>query len=467
MRSQADRMQSVYDQMPPLARSVITSARALMLPRNRNRSRTLKSLHELQSHEGWTADQITAYQTEQVRSLIGHARATCPFYASYPEFHHPSPDGLASYPILDRETVRGNSAMMVSAATPKRDRICVGTTGTTGAALRVHYDDETARDFWAHALRQRIWAGLQIREPRITFFGSRVVPADHQSPPYWTYNACEKQLLASCFHLSSRTALHYVEFLRRNQGKLLEAFPSVLGILADFVLESGDPIPMKAIFTSGEPLYSSLREKAERAFKSRVYDTYGMTELCGLIQECECGRMHLAPEYSYLEILDNNGNPVRRGGEGFLVWTGFANKTMPFIRYRIGDRGRWDTGPCECGRNFPLVVPSITRDSDLLRCTDGRIFSPRTLNQALKNATSLRFCQFIHDGSAKLVIRAVTNSRAKASIELSEVSTNIQKLLGPGMHISTVFEAEPIMRSGGKIPLIVNMEATLNVRSDT
>jgi phenylacetate-coenzyme A ligase PaaK-like adenylate-forming protein len=31
---------------------------------------------------------------------------------------------------------------------------------------------------------------------------------------------------------------------------------------------------------------------------------------------------------------------VQEGEEGFFVWTGFLNRAMPLIRYRIGDRGR-------------------------------------------------------------------------------------------------------------------------------
>ena len=50
-------------------------------------------------------------------------------------------------------------------------------------------------------------------------------------------------------------------------------------------------------------------------------------------------------------------------------------RAMPLIRYRIGDRGRWQANDsCTCGRAFPLVVPTITRESDILHCPDGRYF---------------------------------------------------------------------------------------------
>jgi phenylacetate-CoA ligase len=363
--------------------------------------------------------------------------------------------------VLKREVVRANAEDMISSAIARHDLIRVGTTGTTGAALGVAYDDETARRVWAMFLRQWIWAGLRTNEPRVTFFGSRVVPSARRRPPYWVHNLCERQMLASSFHLSARTAPDYLKFLARHRGQVLEAFPSVLGILADFVLEQGITIPMKTVFTSGEPLYPFLREKAEKAFSTRVFDTYGMTELCGIIQECEHGRMHLAPESAYLEILDDDNEPVRPGEDGYLTWTGFLNFAMPLIRYRIGDRGNWDLrDACPCGRNFPMVVPTITRDSDLLHCPDGRIFSPRTLNQTLKQAFSFRFCQFVHDGHDRLLVRAVSSSPQAAKSDLDQVCANVRRLLGPGMDVAGSLEIEPIMRAGGKMPLIVRQPAT-------
>ena len=81
----------------------------------------------------------------------------------------------------------------------------------------------------------------------------------------------------SIFHISEKTASSYLDFLRRHRGEVLEGFPSVLGILADFALDRGLRAPMRVVFTSGEPLYPSVRAKIEEAFKARVFDTYGMT----------------------------------------------------------------------------------------------------------------------------------------------------------------------------------------------
>jgi phenylacetate-coenzyme A ligase PaaK-like adenylate-forming protein len=464
VRNNLPHLQNYYDYAPSPARHVLTSARGWLLTRLRYSSQTLAFLRQLRRNETWSATQIRQYQLSALRRTLDHALRSAPYYAHYSSVEIRSLDDLRRFPILTRDAALANQENLLAQDVPPRERIRAGTTGTTGASLQVAYTEQLARENWAFLLRQWAWAGLRPRRPRVTFQGARVVPPERREPPFWTYNLPERQILASIFHLSQSTADVYLEFLKRHRGKILEGFPSVLGILADFALTRGVQVPMRAVFTSGEPLYPSNRSKIEEVFGARIFDSYGMTEYCGLIQECEAGRMHLAPEYGYLEILDDAGNPVEPGEEGHFVWTGFLNRAMPLIRYRIGDRGRWeDSGPCPCGRAFPQVVPTITRESDILRCPDGRIFSPRALNQLLKQATALRFCQFVHTRSDRVVVRAVTSAltpdnslQTRAMDELMHIRARVQHLLGETMSVTAELAAAPISRPGGKIPLIVN-----------
>jgi phenylacetate-CoA ligase len=459
VRNNLQRLHLVYDRFPSPARHVLTSARGWLLTRIRYSPRTFDALLTLRSNESWNAEQIARHQLTQVQQTFDHARLTVPYYRDYAPLALRSLEDLRSLPILAREIVRRNPELFSSESVPPRRRIHAGTTGTTGANLTVAYSEETLAHNWAFLLRQWAWADVAPRSPRVTFFGARVVPVHRGEPPYWTFNMPERQLLMSIFHLSEKTAPAYLDCLRRHRGKVLEGFPSVLSILADFVARHGETLPMRAIFTSGEPLYPDARAKIERAFQSRVHDSYGMTELCGLIQECEAGHMHLAPEYGYLEILNEADEPVAPGEDGHFVWTGFLNRAMPLIRYRVGDRGRWQSSaPCACGRAFPRVVPTITRESDSLHAPDGRIFSPRALNQLLKQTTALRFCQFVHDRRDRIVVRAVASS-PRANEEVMSVRAHLQSLLGPLASVTAELCDAPISRRGGKIPLIVNQIA--------
>ena len=458
-RAHSRRLQVVYDRMPSGIQNVLTSARGWSLARNRFSPEMFALLAELRTHENWSREQMAAYQLQALQRTVSHAQETVPFYAALPRVSIRCLEDLSQLPVLTREVVRQNGDILVSNSVPIGQRVRVGTTGTTGASLKVAYSPRVARHNWAFRMRQLAWAGIDPRSPRVTLFGSRVVPADRRQPPYWTYNAAERQLLISIFHLSQQTAPDYIKCLRQHSGEMLEAFPSVLSIVADLLLERGESVPMRAVFTDGEPLYPFLRRRIEEAFQTRVYDTYGNTELCGLIQQCEHDGMHLAPEFGYLEILDANGQPVAPGEEGYFVWTALINDVMPLIRYRIGDRGCWQAAEaCPCGRPFPSVIPTITRDSDLLRCPDGRILSPRTVNQLLKYSSSFRFCQFVQSYPDRVIVRAVANN-GHSSEELAAVGQSLQKLLGAQMSVGTELALEPIMRAGGKIPLIVRRVA--------
>ena len=456
IRANINRLQGLYNYVPPPGRDLLASARGWFLARIRYAPGAEAILRELRAHERWGADEIAACFLKGIRETFERARRDVPFYAGYPSIGIEGVKDLQRLPILEREIVRQRPQDFFSRAVPSHRRIRAGTTGTTGANLKVAYTEELARQNWAFLLRQWTWAGVAPREPRVTLFGSQVVPAWRQTPPFWVYNRPDRQALLSIFHISEKTASAYLDFLRAHQAEVLEGFASVLGILADFILARGESIPMRVVFTTGEPLYPSTRKKIESAFQSRVFDSYGMTEYCGLIQECEQGQMHLAPEYGYLEILDEHGQPAPSGQEGDFVWTGFLNHAMPLIRYRIGDRGRWEESiPCACGRAFPRVVPTITRQSDVLRCADGRLFSPRALNQLLKETSSMRFCQFVHDRKERVIVRVVPGNN-HAFEEMMQVRSRLQALLGDGMQVTAELAAAPLARPGGKHPLILN-----------
>lgn len=460
IRANLGRFHKVYDSMPYPVQNFLTSARGLILARARYSNGADRLRASLRAHERWSTADIAEFQRRALEHIVNHAWRTVPYYSNYPRIEWHSCEDIRNYPVLSREVVRSNPQRFVSRNVTPSNCIRVGTTGTTGASLRVTYTEEVARRNWAFHMRRWSWAGIKPRTPRVTLFGSRVVPAHRRHPPFWTHNVFEQQTLASIFHLSESNAPHYIDFLQNNAGKVLEGFPSVLAILADFVLKAGARIPMRVVFTDGEPLYPLLRESIERAFAARVFDLYGNTELCGLIHECEDGRMHAAPDYAFLEILDEADRPVEPGVEGFLVWTGFINEGMPLIRYRIGDRGCWDAGPtCSCGRSFPVVVPTITRESDILRCPDGRIFSPRALNQALKGARTLRFCQILHEQPGQVLVRGVATDPS-AYEDVMTIRKNLQAILGKDMSVSATLADSPIVRPGGKIPLIIQPKLT-------
>ena len=65
--------------------------------------------------------------------------------------------------------------------------------------------------------------------------------------------------------------------------------------------------------------------------------------------------MHTFDFWNYLEVLDDNNQPVKEGEEGKVVVTNLVNYAMPLIRYE-------NPGPCPpwpgsvtCGNNLSTL----------------------------------------------------------------------------------------------------------------
>src|SRR5919206_1001239 len=96
---------------------------------------------------------------------------------------------------------------------------------------------------------------------------------------------------------------------------------------------------VKKMIVAAEPLSPVKREKLERAWGAEVFDHFGMTE-AAIVSGEGLGHegMHAFTDLWHLEVLDDQGNPVRDGEVGSLVVTALWSNTLtPFLRWSSGD----------------------------------------------------------------------------------------------------------------------------------
>jgi len=456
--------QEIYDVLPYPLKYLATSIRGYPLAKIRYSKLFEKYLTEIITHEKYSPIEMKSYQDYQVRNIVKFAFQNIPYYKKkwgeikiLPEDIKGAND-LWKLPILQREEIKKHWQEFINPNIPEKKRIKTFTSGTSGSGLPVIHDNIAEIKNWAFIFRQLFWAGVKPKDWRITMFGGKVTPPHRKKPPFWSYNYPGRQILLSIYHLSPQTVSYYIEFFEKHNGLLLEGFPSALDIISKFILEKNRSFQMKAVYSTGEPLYAPMRKRIEKSFNTKVYNAYGMSEMVGLIQECEKGSFHLISDYGCLEIIDDRNNLVEDGKEGYLIWTGFINTAMPLIRYQIGDKGilkRENT--CICGRPFPIVDATITRDSDYLVSADDTIYSPRVINQFLKDKISFRSCQFIQLQRKTVIIRIVPETGVGFQDEINEVKAKIGKLLGSTIELKVEIAKEPIYRgTQRKIPLIIS-----------
>jgi phenylacetate-coenzyme A ligase PaaK-like adenylate-forming protein len=109
---------------------------------------------------------------------------------------------------------------------------------------------------------------------------------------------------------------------------------------------------IKSVLLSTEYVSDENRQTIEECWECKVFEHYGTTESgLGGAMACHVREGYHPREADLLfEITDpESGRALPCGAWGEVVFTTLTRHAMPFIRYRIGDRGRWRPDPCGCG----------------------------------------------------------------------------------------------------------------------
>lgn len=124
---------------------------------------------------------------------------------------------------------------------------------------------------------------------------------------------------------------------------------------------------------TGEMLLESTRQKLKEVFKCEIANQYGCHEANSIAFECPHNKLHCMEDNIYVEIVDNEGKEVQDGKDGSIIITTLNNHAMPFIQYKIGDRGVIDHNHdvCKCGNKSPVLKLSSGRVNDYIVLSDG------------------------------------------------------------------------------------------------
>ncbi|MFC2083244.1 hypothetical protein ACFLSG_04315 [Candidatus Bipolaricaulota bacterium] len=179
------------------------------------------------------------------------------------------------------------------------------------------------------------------------------------------------------------------EALSKYRPTILQGYPTCLERLAESLSE-GEARRLRPLLIAcrGELLRQDTRTLLERILRARVVDLYNCEEVGNLAWECpnHAGRFHVNLDTCVLEVLDDDGKPTERQGD--IVVTNLYNRTMPFLRYRLGDEAtiRHAVSACSCGAVGPLLEDFVARQYDFVSTPGGQRVSPRVLTSVLFHA---------------------------------------------------------------------------------
>jgi phenylacetate-CoA ligase len=408
--------------------------------------------------ESFKQHQWRHWQNEELKRLLPACAMHVPYYReTWDESTRQAAlkGELRRLPMLEKDPLRTTPLKFLREDVHPIHPLVFQTSGSTGTPISCHYTIAELRQSLAlRETRSARWAGVSFRMPRATFSGRLVEPDPESNGPYHRFNAVEKQVYLSAFHLRPDTASRYVDAMRDHKVLWATGYAVSFYLLASFMLEQKiPPFGLKAVITTSEKLTQEMRQVMEQAYGCRVHQEYSTVENAIFASECEHGRLHESPDVALTEILRPDGTPCEPAEAGEVVVTSFSRQYQPLVRFKLGDIAAWDEKPCPCGRSMPVIKEVIGRIEDVVIGPDGRRMV--RFHGVFVNQPHVREGQIVQE-SLELIRVLVVPAPGFDQSDVGDIAHRVQQRLGSGVRV-VVEAVDSIPRTrAGKFKAVIS-----------
>ena len=455
--------ESVYAKLPVPFQQITITIEGWRIKHRRYNADYHRVYQKVCKRERLSEEELRKYQENRLRKVLRAAQEGSPYYKQLFErysFDVEAPhliERLKELPILTKDEVKTHVEEILSCKISRKQLIPRHTSGTTGSGMHFCETPETEQERWATWWRYRSWHGINPDTWCAYFGGRSIVPLRQQKPPYWRKNIPGRQLLFSAYHLSRQTAPAYVKALKESDATWVHGYPSVLALLAGFILEDNlDPgQAVRHVTIGAESLLPQQRQVIEQAFGVKVRQHYGLAEPVANISECEYGNLHVDEDFSIVEFLPIGDGQYR------IIGTSLINPAFLFLRYDTGDIATLQVehpdevgeGTCPCGRLGRLVEVIDGRKEDYVILPNGAIVG--RLDHIFKDLVNIREGQIYQKQQGRIELRIV-KGQSYTDKDEQELLKETRKRVGDDMEI-VVRYVDAIERTrAGKLRFVVS-----------
>jgi phenylacetate-CoA ligase len=397
--------------------------------------------------------------------LFLHCKQSVPYYAKIMRsmgdgFLDDPEEYLRYFPILTKRTIRSHFDELKSADLSQRKWNFNSTGGSTGEPVRFIQDKEQATQAGAISMLYSKLVGKEIGDSEVLLWGSiRDITRTTASLSARLATKLANTTVLSVFRLDPSNMREYISFLDTRRPRLIVAYPLALYELARFAEREGLEVsPQAAIIVSGATLYPFMRETIERIFQCKVFNRYGSRELGDIA--CErpgFNGLWVAPWGNYVEIVDGEGHRVPDGTKGEILVTSLSNFAMPFIRYRIEDRGIMSPPGGSKGEWFGQVLESVLgRSYDMFINKNGTLVEGGHFMALLWSRDWISKYQVIQESNSHILFKIVKAGIEPQPAELEEISSGTRSIMHDDVEVTFEFVDEIVPPASGKHRFIIS-----------
>ena len=276
-------------------------------------------------------------------------------------------------PVLSKKDLQKPLTERLSKGYSTKNCYINKTSGSSGTPFIFAKDKPCHALTWASIIYRFGWFGIDFNSSyQARFYG---IPLDFMG------NLKEriKDFLSSryrfsIFNLSDLELEKIVSHFQNKKFDYINGYTSSIVLFAKYleqrniVLKNICP-SLKVCMVTSEMLFESDKKLLEKQFGIPIVNEYGASELDLIAFQNTNNEWQVNAETLFVEILDQNNQPIPKGTEGKIVITSLYNKAHPFIRYEIGDVGILDP---KSTLQKPILQKLIGRTSDVAVLPSGK-----------------------------------------------------------------------------------------------
>lgn len=327
----------------------------------KGRNGSMEHFMQLKKDEKKSIEENINIQKRRLYRQIEYAKENTVFYKNYIEKNKLSfcvdtiYEDIRKLPVMTKEMIRENYQDLISREIMPYIKNYSG--GSTGEPLCILQDEKM--EIYRPTNYFFFLAGRDIGEKVLSIWGSErdILGKKKSFAAKIAGKAVHRTEYLNSFQMKEDEMNQFVERINQWKPVLIYAYVQSIYELAIFIKNNDLKVysPRGIMVTAGT-LFNEWRKEIESVFKCPVFNQYGSREVGGIACECEKHEgLHVLMNSQYIEILDDDGKPLKDGKSGNIVITNLINRKMPLIRYAIGDIGIKKGKLCSCGRGTELL----------------------------------------------------------------------------------------------------------------
>lgn len=343
-------------------------------------------------------------------------------------------------PVLEKKHLQQPLKNRLSKGYNRKNSYVGKTSGSSGEPFIFVKDKFTHALSWAGFSDRYHWHDIDLNKSlQARFYG---IPLDF----YGNIQERVKDRISlrrrfNIFDLSEEKMAGFLKRFAREKFNYINGYTSAILLFAKYVKKQGLILKgicpsLKLCIVTSERLFEKDKELIEAAFGVPVVNEYGASEVGLIAFENRKQEWVVNSEDLFVEILDENNQPVAQGEKGRMVITSLYNRAQPMIRYDIGDTGMLSP---KSTLKKPILEKLIGRTNDIARLANGKVVPGLTFYYVTKT--------IIEDtGNIKEFVISQTTldafkieyvgEKAFTETQINNILTSIERYVGKDLRIS-------------------------------